>query len=71
MLEKLLIIFCYFDYHPKTKLVDVKFGFGPSGKIEKVECKICKKVYIRDKKSINPKIVLLIILLFVIVLLLF
>jgi len=23
MLEKLLIIYCYFDYHPKTKLVDV------------------------------------------------
>ena len=71
MLEKLLIIFCYFDYHPKTRLVDVKIGFGPSGKIEKVECKICKKNYIRDKKNINPKIVLLVILLFVLVMLLF
>ena len=70
MLEKLLIICCYLDYHPRTRLVDVKIGFGPSGKIEKVECMICKKVYIQDKKSINPTIVLLVILLFVIVLLL-
>ena len=71
MLEKLLIVCCYFDYHPKTRLVDVKIGFGPSGKIEKVECKICKKVYIHDKKGINPTIVLLIILLFVLVMLFF
>ena len=71
MLEKLLIVCCYFDYHPKIRLVDVKIGFGPSGKIEKVECKICKKVYIRDKKTINLTIVLLIILLFVIVMLFF
>jgi len=71
MLQKLLIICCYFDYHPNTRLVDVKIGFGPSGKIEKVECKICKKVYIRSKKGFNPKIVLLVILLFVIVMLLF
>ena len=70
MLEKLLIICCYLDYHPRTRLVDVKIGFGPSGKIEKVECKICKKVYIRDKKTINPTIILLIIFLFVIVMLL-
>ena len=63
MLEKLLIVCCYFDYHPKTRLVDVKIGFVPSGKIEKVECKICKKVYIRDKKVINLKIALLVILL--------
>ena len=71
MLEKLLIVCCYFDYHPKIRLVDVKIGFGPSGKIEKVECKICKKVYIRDKKVINPTIVLRVILLFVIVMLFF
>ncbi len=71
MLEKLLIICCYFDYHPRTRLVDVKIGFGPSGKIEKVECMICKKVYIRDNKTINPTIILLVILLFVIVMLLF
>ena len=44
MLEKILIVCCYFDYHPKTRLMDVKIGFGPSGKIEKVECKICNKV---------------------------
>jgi hypothetical protein len=71
MLEKLLIICCYLDYHPRTRLVDVKIGFGPSGKIEKVECKICMKVYIRDKKTINPTIILLVILLFLIVVLLF
>ena len=71
MLEKLLIICCYLDYHPRTRLVDVKIGFGPSGKIEKVECMICKKVYIRDKKTINPTIILLVILLFLIVVLLF
>ena len=71
MLEKLLIICCYFDYHPKTRLVDVKIGFGPSGKIEKVECKICKKVYIRGNNGINPTIVLLVILLFVLVMLFF
>ena len=71
MLEKLLIICCYLDYHPRTRLVDVKIGFGPSGKIEKVECKICMKVYIGDKKTINPTIILLVILLFLIVVLLF
>ena len=71
MLEKLLIVCCYFNYHPKTKLVDVKIGFGPSGKIEKVECKICKKVYIRDNRGINPKIILIIILLFFLVMLFF
>ena len=71
MLEKLLIVYCYFDYHPKTRLVDVKIGFGPSGKIEKVECKICKKVFIRDKKVINLTIILLVILLFVLVMLFF
>jgi len=71
MLEKLLIICCHFDYHPKTRLVDVKMGFGPSGKIEKVECQICKKVYIRDNKGINPTIVLIVILLFFLFMLLF
>ena len=71
MLEKLLIICCYFNYHPKTKLIDVKIGFGPSGKIEKVECKICKKVYIRGNNGINLKIVLIVILLLFLVILLF
>ena len=71
MLEKILIICCYFDYHPKTRLVDVKIGFGQSGKIEKVECKICKKIYIHDKKGINLKIVLLVILLLFLVMLFF
>ena len=71
MLKKLLIICCYFDYHPQTRLVDVKIGFGPSGKIEKVECKICKKIYIRNNKEINLKMVFIIILLLLIVTLLF
>ena len=71
MLEKILIVCCYFDYHPKTRLVDVKIGFGPSGMIEKVECKICKKVYIRGNKGINLKIVLIVILLLFLVMLLF
>ena len=71
MLEKLLIICCYFDYHPKTRLVDVKIGFGSSGKIEKVECKICKKAYIRGNKGINLKIVLIVILLLFLIMLLF
>ncbi len=71
MLEKLLIICCYFDYHPKIKLVDIKIGFGPSGKIEKVECKICKKVYIRNDKNINQKIVIIVILILFLLILLF
>ena len=71
MLEKLLIICCYFDYHPKTRLVDVKIGFGSSGKIEKVKCKICKKVYIRGNNIIDLKIVLIVILLFFLFMLFF
>ena len=71
MLEKLLIICCHFDYHSKTRLVDVKIGFGPSDKIETVECQICKKVFVRGNKSVNPKIVLIIIILFLLIMLLF
>ena len=72
MLEKLLIVFCYFNYHPKTKLVEVKIGFGPSGKTEKVECKVCHKIFIRDDQNNNLlKIVLLVILVFFLLLLLF
>ena len=71
MLEKLLIVFCYFNYHPKTKLVEVKIGFGPTGKVEKIECKVCHKVFIRDNQNNNLIIVLLVILLFFLLLLLF
>ena len=71
MFGKLLIICCYFDYHPKIRFVDVKIGFGSSGKIEKVECKICKKIYIRSNKGINPTIVLLVIIMFILVMLFF
>ena len=71
MLEKLLIVCCYFDYHPKTRLVDVKIGFGPSGKIEKVECVICKKIYIRDNKGIDLRIVFIVILILFLVIFFF
>ena len=71
MLEKLLIVFCYFNYHPKTKLVEVKIGFGPSGKTEKVECKVCHKVFIRGSQDNNLTIVLLVIALLLLFLLLF
>ena len=71
MLKKLLIICCYFDFHPKTRLVEVKIGFGPSGKTEKVECKVCHKNFIRDNQNNNLVIVLLVIFLFFLLLLLF
>jgi len=71
VLEKLLIICCYFDYHPKTRLVEVKIGFGPSGKTEKVECKVCHKVFIRGSQDNNLTIVLLVIALLLLLLLLF
>ena len=71
MLEKLLIVFCYFNYHPKTKLVEVKIGFGPSGKTEKVECKVCHKIFICGKENNDLTIVLLVILVFILLLLLF
>ena len=71
MLEKLLIICCYFNYHPKIKLVDVKIGFGLSDKIETVECQICKKIFVRGNKSVNLKIVLIIIILFLLGMLFF
>ena len=71
MIDKFLIIFCYFNYHPKTRLIDVKIGFGPPGKIEKVECRICKKVYIPTNEKVNTKIFFIIILLILFLLLLF
>jgi hypothetical protein len=72
MIEKILIICCYFNYHPKTKLVDVKIGFGPSGKIEKVQCTVCKKIFIRENKNkeIDLKIILIAILIFFLLILL-
>ena len=71
MLEKLLIVFCYLNYHPKTKLVEVKIGFGPSGKTEKVECQVCHKIFIRGRENNNLTIVLLVILVLILLLLLF
>jgi len=40
-------ILCKLGYHVKTRLIEVTVGFGPSGKVEKVQCEICKTVYIR------------------------
>ena len=70
MIKKILIIFCYFNYHLKTKLIEVKIGFGPSGKTEKVECEACHKIFIRNKQD-NTKIVLLVIVLIFLLLLFF
>jgi len=71
MINRLLIIFCYFNYHPKTKLVEVKIGFGPSGKTEKVECEVCHKIFIRGSQNNNLTIILMVILVFILLLLLF
>ena len=71
MLKKLLIIGCRLNYHYKTRLIDVKIGFGPSNKIETVECQICKKIYIRGNESFNPIIILIAILLFLLIMLFF
>ena len=40
-------ILCKLGYHVKTRLIEVTVGFGASGKVEKVQCEICKTVYIR------------------------
>ena len=71
MLKKLLIICCHFNYHFKTKLLEVKIGFGPSDKIEKVECQICKKIYVRGNNSDSSKLVLIVILLIILVMIFF
>ena len=39
-------ILCKLGYHAKIRLVEVTLGFGQSGKIEKVQCDICKKIYV-------------------------
>ena len=46
-------MFCKIGYHVKTRLVEVTLGFGPSGKVEKIQCEICKKIYIRRNTSTN------------------
>ena len=72
MIKKLLLICCYFDYHLKTRLIDIKIAFGSSGKIEKVECQICQKVFINQNKNINLKTTILVaIILFLLLLFLF
>ena len=66
-------ILCKLNYHLKTKLVEVNVGFGQSGKIEKVQCEICKKVYIQQNRplKVNPQIIIILILILLILLLLF
>ena len=71
MIKKLFLICCYFDYHPKTRLIDVKIGFGPSGKIEKVECQICHKVYIHENKGVNLTVIMLLAIILFFLLILF
>ena len=66
-------ILCMLGYHAKIDLIEVSVGFGPSGKIEKVQCKNCKKIYIRRNMSmkLNPQIIIIVILIFLLLLLLF
>ena len=64
-------IFCKLDYHFKTSLIEVTIGFGPSGKVEKVQCDICKKVYIRSNRTLKFNQPILIIIILILLILLF
>jgi len=64
-------IFCKLDYHFKTSLIEVTMGFGPSGKIERVQCDICKKVYIRNNRTLKFSQPVLIIIVIIFLILLF
>ena len=44
----LLYLLCYLGFH-QNEVVDIKFGFGASGKIMTVKCKNC--VVIEVKKG--------------------
>jgi hypothetical protein len=70
-INSLLKIFCRLDYHIKTRLVDVSIGFGPTGTIEKIECEICKKVFVKKNQypNTNALLVLIIIIILLIVIL--
>ncbi len=43
---KLAYFLCYLDLH-KYKVIDIKFGFGNSGKIMTVQCKNCGIIQIK------------------------
>ena len=43
----LLYLLCYLGFH-QHEVVDVKFGFGNSGKIMTVKCKNCAVVEIKS-----------------------
>ena len=64
-------IFCKLGYHTKTRLIEATFGFGPSGKIEKIQCEICKKIYIRRKTVLRFNLLILLIIIFIILILFF
>lgn len=63
-------ILCKTGYHAKIKLIEVSIGFGPSGKVEKVQCEICNKIYFRRNNSLklNPKVIIIVLLIFLILL---
>ena len=63
-------IFCKIGYHARTRLVEVTLGFGPSGKVEKIQCEICKKIYIRRNTSLNLDLQYVIIIIILILLIL-
>ena len=42
-----LNLLCYLGFH-QHEVVDVKFGFGDSGKIMTVKCKICGAIEIKQ-----------------------
>ena len=68
-INSLLIIFCKLDYHFKTSLVDVTMGFGPTGKIERVQCKVCKKIFVKKNyfPNLNKELLLIIIIILLII----
>ena len=43
----LLNLLCYLGFH-QHKIVDMKFGFGDSGKIMTVKCKNCGAIEIKE-----------------------
>jgi len=43
----LLYLLCYLGFH-QHEVVDIKFGFGASGKIMTVKCKNCGAIEIKQ-----------------------
>ncbi len=42
--------YCWLGFHT-FRVVDVKFGFGASGNVEKIQCQRCGLVTIRPVRS--------------------